>query len=132
MISVIKKHIKEQQGFTLIELLVVIAILGVMASIAVPKYVDSTAIANGGKVLADLQSIDSAIQQYAAANGVEPAAITEPGVLKDYFASGKFPEPPTAMGKLTKIKNTEIKDKEYAISSGRATIDGKTAEDLSK
>lgn len=132
MIFIIRKFINQQRGFTLIELLVVIAILGVLASIAVPKYVGSTAIANGGKVLADLQSIDSAIQQYAAANGVEPAAIDDPELLKDYFASGQFPEPPTAAGKSTKIKNTEITDREYAITSGRATIDGKTAEDLSK
>ena len=55
-----------QKGFTLVELMVVIAILGVLAAIAIPKFVDSTAAANTAKIAADLSTIDSAIVMYQA------------------------------------------------------------------
>lgn len=133
----IRSTMKKQQGFTLIELLVVVAIIGVLAAIAIPKFVDATATANGGKVLADLQSIDSAIQQYAASLGREPSAIVDDNTtrlaLGAYFSSG-FPNPPT--GGNIKIKGKAVTASgsmslnSYTISSGRANFAGKTAEEL--
>lgn len=55
-----KNFIKNQKGFTLVELVVVIAIIGILAGMAIPRFLDATASARGAKVVADMRTIQSA------------------------------------------------------------------------
>ena len=71
------KSLKSKKGFTLIELVVVIAILGILAGIAIPRFMDATATARGAKIIADLRTIDSAIMVYNAKTGKFPTAISD-------------------------------------------------------
>ena len=91
--------IKTQHGFTLIELVVVIAILGILAGIAIPRFMDSQASARGAKIVADLRTIDSAAMHYYAKNGKYPDAINSdtPATTDGFIGSNlaAWPKPTT-------------------------------------
>ena len=70
-----------QKGFTLVELMVVIAILGVLAAIAIPKFNDSTTLANTAKIEADLSTIDSALVMYQANGNTISSGLTVAGLV---------------------------------------------------
>ena len=48
------------------ELVVVIAIIGILAGMAIPRFLDATASARGAKVVADMRTIQSAEVIYYA------------------------------------------------------------------
>ena len=84
------KFFKDKKGFTLVELVVVIAILGILAGIAIPRFMDATASARGAKIVADLRTIDSAIMMYFAKNG-DATAPTMDNLKGNYLASEPIP-----------------------------------------
>lgn len=101
-----KRH---QHGFTLIELVVVIAILGILAGIAIPRYMDMQEEAKGAKFLADMRTIESAANMYAAkygsypgkidpwtnAQGVESQYSDTKALVPEFLAA--WPQPPTGI-----------------------------------
>lgn len=53
------------------ELVVVIAILGILAGLAIPRFMDATISARGAKVAADLRIIETALTLQYAEKGTE-------------------------------------------------------------
>ena len=103
------KSLKSNKGFTLIELVVVIAILGILAGIAIPRFMDATATARGAKIVADLRTIDSAIMLYQAKNGSLPGAatdLTNANQSSAYLAA--WPVPPSGSAIITKNNGTAV------------------------
>jgi prepilin-type N-terminal cleavage/methylation domain-containing protein len=59
------KHTKSRNGFTLIELIIVMVILGIMAAVAVPRYLDSISNAEESAEDAVITSLRAGLAQYA-------------------------------------------------------------------
>lgn len=139
-----KNFIKNQEGFTLVELVVVIAILGILAGIAIPRFMSATETARGAKTVADLRTLESAAVMYYAKTGVVPTKTDlEKGNAKLGTTALVASWPVPASGKAI-IKNNaneelswDIKATEYEINDdGRPVIGakdaGKTIDDLLK
>jgi prepilin-type N-terminal cleavage/methylation domain-containing protein len=68
---------RRSSGFTLIELIVVLAIVGLLASIAAPRYVRSQEIARENSLRSTLSVVRDAIDQFAADRGRYPESLDE-------------------------------------------------------
>ena len=64
MLKKIRKVLNNEQGFTLIELMIVVVILGILASIATPRFVNKVGDAKIVKTQADLTIIQNAVDLY--------------------------------------------------------------------
>jgi general secretion pathway protein G len=65
----LKKKAKKGKGFTLVELLVVVAILAILAAALLPKFLGYTDKAREAQTMADLSTMKSVVEIYAADEG---------------------------------------------------------------
>jgi prepilin-type N-terminal cleavage/methylation domain-containing protein len=84
-----------RRGFTLIELVVVVLILGILAAVALPKFVGQSDSAKLNGTLQSLTVLRTAIDTYRVNYGSYPTAAnlptTGPNGIMQYLRSPSFP-----------------------------------------
>jgi len=134
------KKTTSRNGFTLIELIIVMVILGIMAAVAVPRYLDSIANAEESAENAVISSIRAGLK--AAANdslytngraswptnpfdalAEKPAGYTENGDLADVDGEWTF----FTDGEQTKISHQRADNSRHTWDYDKGTQDGDDA-----
>lgn len=107
-----------QRGFTLLGVLIAVLIVGLMASMAVPKFSAALSAANTAKIQSDLSTIDSSIALYRIDKGNAPASLED---LENYLENYEQIKPPTGECNING-DTVDVPAKAYTISpneSGR-------------
>ena len=119
-----------QKGFATLEVILMIVVIGILATVAVPRFTDMTTKANTAKIQSDLATLDNAIAIYYMDKGSYPSSIKDD--LKNYIKDVENLKPPKGKAYITGTA-TDIKADDYAITAGsnneesRATLDGNNA-----
>ena len=135
------KKTTSRNGFTLIELIIVMVILGIMAAVAVPRYLDSIANAEESAENAVISSVRAGLK--AAANdslytngraswptnpfdalAEKPAGYTENGDLADVDGEWTF----FTDGDQTKISHQRADNSRHTWDYNKGTQDGDDAD----
>lgn len=121
-----------QRGFATLEVILMVMVIGILASIAVPRFTSVTTAANTAKIQADLSTIDTAIAVYHLEYGEDKNPTDVKALVTAEYLQAE-PKPPRGYayvqsGEATTSSSTAIKNETYAITDGRATLDGSTAE----
>ena len=136
------KNTTSQNGFTLIELIIVMVILGIMAAVAVPRYLDSIANAEESAENAVISSIRSGLKQHAnnelyssgratwptnpfSVLSEPPAGLTQDGFMAD--TDGEWTFDTTSAGGDTWITHQRNDNSRYYWVYNKGTQDGDNA-----
>ena len=135
------KHTKSHNGFTLIELIIVMVILGIMAAVAVPRYLDSISNAEESAEDAVISAIRSGLKQAANdslyTNGraswptnpfdalaEKPAGHSDDGIEADVDGEWTFVDNMDGTGKIT---HQRADNSRYSWDYDAGTQDGDDA-----
>ncbi len=86
-----KRFWQKEKGFTLIELLIVVAIIGIVAGIAIPRFLGARTTARVTRAFADMRAIADGLEMYFTDENVYPTALTDAGLTQYITSTPKDP-----------------------------------------
>ena len=93
-----KKLWQKEKGFTLIELLIVVAIIGIVAGIAIPRFLGARTVARVTRAFADMRTIADGLEMYFTAENQYPLTLADAdlatyitSIPKDPFGTDDVP-----------------------------------------
>lgn len=132
---------KRSNGFTLVELIVATAVLGILAGIAVPRFMNAAISARGATIVADMHACEAAINIYYSRNSIFPDDINS--LLGTHISV--WPEPPLGKALIKKNNGSDLEidnqatsyvyikpatGSELDIRVGRITLGGMTIDEI--
>ena len=130
-----------QRGFATLEVILMVMVIGILASIAVPRFTSVTAAANTAKIQSDLATIDTAVAIYRMEYGEDKEPTIDELVTKGYLqAKPKAPSGSAYMqkgeGSTTATVQSFTDNADYDITYegsssskvAKPTFDGLTAD----
>ena len=84
-----------QRGFATLEVILMVMVIGILASIAVPRFTNVTTRANTAKIQADLSTIDTAIAVYQMEQGDNQTIANVAALVSAGYLQGE-PQPPSS------------------------------------
>ena len=90
-------NMRKRRGFTLVELVVVVLLIGIIASVAAPKFFGCATDARESTAKQNLAVIRNAIELYDSQYGEFPGQTSDPDTVKtdlSQFLRGPFPACP--------------------------------------
>lgn len=113
-----------QKGFATLEVILMVMVIGILASIAVPRFTAVTTAANTAKIQSDLSTIDAAIEVYYMEHGKYPDAATDITALDDYIRGASDLKPPKGYAYVEGSETPE----EFTEETYKIKVDDSTKE----
>ncbi len=113
----------KQKGFATLEVILMVMVIGILTSIAVPRFTSVTTAANTAKIQSDLATIDTAISVYYMEHGAYPDDLDD---LSDYINGVDSLKPPSGKCYVKGEETaTAVPATEYTIQTATDTTEAR-------